>query len=59
MNSKKKFASDVIFYGISSGLISLFGLITLPILTKTLSHDLYDVEPENNIRQNFLNIKKF
>jgi len=40
---KKKFASDVIFYGISSGLISLFGLITLPILTKTLSPDLYGV----------------
>jgi O-antigen/teichoic acid export membrane protein len=43
MSSKKKFASDVIFYGISSGLISLFGLITLPILTKTLSPDLYGV----------------
>ena len=43
MSSKKKFASDVLFYGISSGLISLFGLITLPILTKTLSPDLYGV----------------
>ena len=43
MTLKKKFASDVIFYGISSGLISLFGLITLPILTKTLSPDLYGV----------------
>lgn len=43
MSFKKKFASDVIFYGISSGLISLFGLITLPILTKTLSPDLYGV----------------
>jgi O-antigen/teichoic acid export membrane protein len=43
MSIKKKFASDVIFYGISSGLISLFGLITLPILTKTLSPDLYGV----------------
>jgi len=43
MTLKKKFASDVVFYGISSGLISLFGLITLPILTKTLSPDLYGV----------------
>lgn len=43
MNLKKKFASDAIFYGISSSLISLFGLITLPILTKTLSPDLYGV----------------
>ena len=43
MSSKKKFAGDVLFYGISSGLISLFGLITLPILTKTLSPDLYGV----------------
>jgi O-antigen/teichoic acid export membrane protein len=40
---KKKFASDVVVYGISSGLISLFGLITLPILTKTVSPDLYGV----------------
>ena len=43
MSLKKKFASDVLFYGVSSGLISLFGLITLPILTKTLSPDLYGV----------------
>ena len=43
MSIKKKFVSDVLFYGISSGLISLFGLITLPILTKTLSPDLYGV----------------
>jgi O-antigen/teichoic acid export membrane protein len=43
MSIKKKFASDVLVYGISSGLISLFGLITLPILTKTLSTDLYGV----------------
>ena len=43
MSIKKKFASDVLFYGVSSGLISLFGLITLPILTKTLSPDLYGV----------------
>ncbi len=43
MNEYKKFASDVVFYGISSGLINLLGLITLPILTKTLSPDLYGV----------------
>jgi O-antigen/teichoic acid export membrane protein len=43
LSLKKKFASDVLVYGISSGLISLFGLITLPILTKTLSLDLYGV----------------
>ena len=43
MSIKKKFASDVLVCGLSSGLISLFGLITLPILTKTLSTDLYGV----------------
>jgi len=43
MSLKKKFASDVLFYGVSNGLLSLFGLITLPILTKTLSPDLYGV----------------
>lgn len=43
MSIKRKFASDILFYAISSGLISLFGLITLPILTKTLSPDLYGV----------------
>jgi len=43
MSIKRKFVSDVLFYGISSGIISLFGLITLPILTKTLSTDLYGV----------------
>lgn len=43
MSIKKKFASEVLVYGLSSGLISLFGLITLPILTKTLSTDLYGV----------------
>ena len=41
MSLKRKFASDVLFYGFSSGLVSLSGLITLPILTKTLSPDLY------------------
>jgi|Deesub1362A_J573_1020465.scaffolds.fasta_scaffold00052_75 O-antigen/teichoic acid export membrane protein len=43
MTLKKKFTSDVLFYGISSGLMSLFGFITLPILTKTLSQELYGV----------------
>lgn len=43
MSLKKKIARDALFYGISSGLVSLFGLITLPILTKTLSPDLYGV----------------
>jgi len=40
---KKKFGTDVLFYGVSSGLISLFGLITLPTLTKTSSPGLCDV----------------
>jgi len=43
MNLKKKFASDVLFIGVSSGLLSVFGLITLPLLTKTLSPDLYGI----------------
>ena len=41
MSLKRKFASDVLFYSFSSGLVGLSGLITLPILTKNLSPDLY------------------
>jgi len=43
MNLKKKFASDVLFSVVSNGLLSLFGLITVPILTRTLTSDLYGV----------------
>jgi len=31
---KKKFTTDVLFYDLSSSLISFIGLITLPILAK-------------------------
>jgi O-antigen/teichoic acid export membrane protein len=43
MSIKKKFVTDVIFYGLSSTLISTFSFITLPILTKTLSQEVYGI----------------
>jgi len=54
MSLKKKFVSDILFYGISSGLLSLFGIISLPILTKTLPPELYGIWIQIGVTINLL-----